>query len=172
MVKKKGYVLRYKRREKGITNYKKRLSLLKSRKPRLVVRKSNKHITVQVVEYHEDGDMVITSANSKELGRYGWKFATSNIPSAYLTGYICGKKAKLKNIKSAIVDTGLHTVVKSSRIFAAVKGTIDAGLKIPTGDDIFEHEDRIRGEHIQSYRKIDITKEMDKIKNKIDKSMK
>ena len=43
----------FKRKRLGITDYKKRLSLLLSNKPRLVIRKSLKHINVQIIEYKE-----------------------------------------------------------------------------------------------------------------------
>jgi len=169
MAKKVSYIVQYRRKREGKTDYKKRLSLLKSRKPRLVVRKSNSNMNIQIIKYEENGDEVVASANSKELDAYGWKQAKSNIPAAYLTGYICGKKAKSKKIESCIVDRGLQTLPKSSRIFAAVKGGIDAGLEIPAGRDIFKNEGRLKGEHIQSEKKTDIAKKVEGIKKKIDK---
>ncbi len=171
MARKVSYVVQYKRKRSGKTDYKKRFSLLKSRKPRLVVRKSNKNMNTQIVGYAVDGDNIIASANSRELEGYGWKLAKSNIPSAYLTGYMCGKKAMVKKIDSAVVDLGLQPVVKSSRLFAAVRGAIDAGLDIKAGDDIFEDNKRLMGEHIK-VDKLDIPKEIDKIKKKIDKKIK
>ncbi len=160
-------MVQYRRRREGKTDYKKRFSLLKSRKPRLVVRKSNKNMNTQVIAYGLNGDNVIASANSRELEGYGWGRAKSNIPSAYLTGYMCGRKAMVKKIKSAVVDLGLQPVTKSSRLFATVKGAIDAGLDIKADEDIFEDNNRLMGEHI----KID-KKDIDKIKKEINKKIK
>ncbi len=159
----------YRRKREGRTDYKKRLSLLKSRKPRLVVRKTNRNMNVQLIEYSKDGDLVIASANSKDLDKYKTKINKSNIPAAYLTGYMCGRKAKSRKIKSAIVDTGLQTLTKSSRLYAAVKGAADSGLEIPASAEIFENEERLEGNHIKSDKKTDILKDIDAVKKKIDK---
>ncbi|OYT25944.1 MAG: 50S ribosomal protein L18 [Candidatus Altiarchaeales archaeon ex4484_96] len=166
------YTVEYRRKRSGKTDYKKRLSLLKSKKPRMVVRKSNKNIYIQLIEYNVEGDHVLVSASSKDLSSYGWKLAKSNIPSAYLTGYLCGRKCLKNKLDSAVVDLGLQPVVKSSRLFAAVKGAIDAGLDINAGESIFEKEERLRGEHIKTKEESNIADEMDKIKKKIDKKFK
>ena len=50
MANKKTYTVPFRRKREGKTNYKKRLGLLKSKSLRLVVRKSNKHILVQLVD--------------------------------------------------------------------------------------------------------------------------
>ena len=78
----------YRRKRKGKTNYKKRLNLLLSRKSRLVIRKTLTSTIAQIVNYDENGDKTIISANSSELKKLGWKMNTSNIPSAYLTGML------------------------------------------------------------------------------------
>jgi large subunit ribosomal protein L18 len=65
----------YKRRREGKTDYAKRLEMLKSRQPRLVVRKSNKCVIVQVVEFGEKGDKTLACANSFDLGKFGFKGA-------------------------------------------------------------------------------------------------
>ena len=54
--------------------------------------------------------------------------ATSNIPAAYLTGYLCGLRARKKGIKKAVLDLGLERVVKGSRIFAALAGGLNVLL--------------------------------------------
>ena len=95
--------MHYKRKRKGLTNYKKRLTLLKSRKPRLVIRKSNKNIILQLIDYKPDGDIILLSTHSRELKKYGWKPQLNNLPSAYLTGLLCGNKLKKKNIKPDFV---------------------------------------------------------------------
>jgi len=159
------------RKREGKTNYKKRLRMLLSNKPRLVIRPSNSNIIAQIIEYHPKGDMTTVSADSKELEKQGWKFVKGNIPAAYLTGVLLGTKAKKKDIKEAILDMGLNSSVKGSRIFACLKGVIDAGIQIPVSEDVFPDEKRIKGEHIVNYKseKSDITKVFEEIKNKLIK---
>ncbi len=147
------YKVPLRRRREGKTNYKKRLKLLLSRKPRLVVRITNKRIITQVVEYGVDGDITIAYADSKELEKFGWKGDLNNTPAAYLTGLLIGKKALQKKINEAVLDIGLRTPSKGARVFAALKGAVDAGLKIPHSEEILPDERRIKGEHIAEYYK-------------------
>lgn len=139
------------RKKEGKTDYRKRLNLLKSGQPRLVVRKSLKNMTAQIIVYSQEGDKVIASAHSKELDDYGYKFSKGNIPAAYLTGLLIAKKAAGKGIKEAIADIGLNPSTKGSRLYAVIKGAIDAGLKIPCSKEILPTDDRIKGEHIKRY---------------------
>jgi large subunit ribosomal protein L18 len=145
------YRVPYRRRRKGLTNYRKRLELLKSGKTRAIVRKSNNGIFCQFIEYAETGDKTLVVASSLELSKYGYKGHTANLPAAYLTGYMCGLKAKKKGIKEAILDTGLYRTTKGSRIYAALKGMIDAGIQIPHDVKILPEERRIKGYHIANY---------------------
>jgi len=64
------------------------------------------------------------------------------------------------------LDIGLQSSNKS-RFFAALKGAVDAGLKVPHSNEIFPDEDRIRGLHIKAYRNVDVDKNFDEVKNKI-----
>ena len=42
-----------------------------------------------------------------------------------------------------------------NRVFAALKGMVDAGLEIPHGDSVLPEEDRINGAHIdESYASV------------------
>jgi len=149
------YKVPFKRRRKGLTNYRKRRALVISGKPRLVVRKSNRHIIVQIAEAEPQGDVILASAHSRELVRdYGWKGGTCNTPVAYLLGLIIGYKALKKNVKEAILDIGLHRSTRGGVIYAAVKGALDSGLKIPVREDMLPSEDRIKGEHIANYAKV------------------
>ncbi len=141
--------MRQRRQREGRTNYKKRLRLLTSRKPRVVVRKFGKTILIQLVEYTQKGDEVKISAHSSELKKQGWQHSQGNIPAAYLTGIIFGKKAR-KHAADAILDSGLQQSVKGSRIYAAIKGMNDAGLTVPCSDEILPTEERIKGQHISS----------------------
>lgn len=160
------YRMPFKRRREGKTDYKKRLKLLLSNKPRLVVRKSLKFIRAQVIEFSKEGDKTLVAASSQELKKLGWKFAFDNLPSAYLTGLLVGKKALKKGIKEAVLDAGLYTSTKGSRVYAVTKGAVDAGLKIPISKEVLPTEERIRGVHIANYIKKfkDIPQVFDKIK--------
>ena len=140
----------FKRKFKKKTDYRKRLKLLYSKKPRFIIRKSSKHIRAQITEFDPKGDKITVSATTQDLKKFGWTNCT-NIPSAYLTGLLIGKRALKKNINSAILDTGLEKSVKGSRIYAVLKGAIDAGLSIPHSPDILPSDERISGKHIIDY---------------------
>lgn len=145
------YIVPLKRRRKKLTDYAKRVDLLKSNKPRIVVRKSGLHILVQIASPSNEGDKIIAQVSSKELGKYKWP-DKCNTPSAYLAGYLCGKKALKAKINAAILDTGLQTITTGNIIFAAVKGAQDAGMDIPMGEGMIS-EDRLNGKHIAEYAK-------------------
>ena len=166
------YVVAFRRKRDGKTDYKKRLNLLKSGTTRLVVRPSNKHMLAQLVEYGESGDKIIASAHSKELSEFGWTHSNSNTPAAYLTGMLCGVRGKGKGVGKAILDNGLLASIKGSRIFAALKGCIDSGVKVPVSEEILPDEKRITGAHIAAYvqRSKDITSDFNKVKEKILKA--
>ena len=170
-------VLQYRRKREGRTDYKKRLKMLVSGTPRLVVRRTNKNIIVQIVDYADQGDKVIVTANSSELAKLGWKHATGNIPAAYLTGMLVAQKAKKKGVEKAIVDLGLQLQRAGTRLYAAVKGVKDNGIEVPASDDIFPPEDRLSGKHIANYAKngkfktspVDIEKSFNELKQKLMK---
>ncbi len=144
-------IVRYRRQRLGKTNYKRRLTLLKSMTPRLVIRKSADNISAQIIEYHEDGDKVLVSGHSRELAKLGWKLSRSNIPAAYLTGLMIGKKAKEKKIAKVIPDFGYQRSTAGSRLYAVIKGIKDAGMDISVPDEILPDEKRTGGMHIQDY---------------------
>ena len=144
--------LKYRRRREGRTNYKKRMSLLKSNLPRLVIRKSNKHIYAQIVEYIPNGDKVIVSSCSLELKKLGWNFGP-NMSTAYLVGFLLGKKAVQHKVKDSIPDFGLSPSIKGSKLYAVLKGTLDAGLSVRHSEDVLPDEDRLNGKHITDYFK-------------------
>jgi large subunit ribosomal protein L18 len=148
MATKKVFTVPYRRTRTSRTDYKKRLPLLKSKLPRLVVRRSNKHMLAQLIIYREQGDVVVASAHTRELSKFGWDTSTSNIPAAYLVGLLVGAKAK---DKEAIMDTGLQRTMKGSRIFAVLKGAADGGLKIAFSQEVVPTDDRIAGKHISGY---------------------
>jgi large subunit ribosomal protein L18 len=65
-----------------------------------------------------------------------------------LTGYLAGLRAKSRGVSGAILDIGLNPPVKGSRIYAALKGAVDAGLEVPHSPDILPDDSRVSGEHI------------------------
>lgn len=138
------------RRMKNKTNYRKRLVLLKGRFPRLVIRKTNRYIIMQIIKSEDAQDSVLHSANTKELLKHGWpkdkEGSLKSLPAAYLTGLLLGKKSKdLK--EKIIVDTGLTPSTKGSRIYAAVKGISDAGIKINYDEKVIPSKERIEGKN-------------------------
>ncbi len=153
MAKNASYRVKLRRRREGKTDYQARKALVTSRKPRLVTRASIKNVEVQIIIAKPHGDMVLASANSRELIKsYGWRAPTGNIPAAYLTGLLCGLKAKAADIKEVILDIGLVSPTKGSKIFAVLSGVVDAGVEVPHSEDKIVKE-RMRGEHIAKYAK-------------------
>lgn len=155
--------VRYRRDREGRTDYKRRLTLLKSAKPRLVVRRSLNNIVVSVISFNPDGDKITTSVHSASLKKRGWKHSTGNIPASYLTGYLAAKAAKENGISEAILDIGRTAPIKGGRIFAALKGAIDAGLAVPHSEDALPSKERIFGEHIKAHLGTDVRADVEKI---------
>ncbi|MDP7180548.1 MAG: 50S ribosomal protein L18 [Candidatus Woesearchaeota archaeon] len=151
MKKHKTRTVKYRRKRRGETDYKKRLKLLLSNKLRLVIRKSLSNIVAQIVEYHEKGDKVVVAVSSTSLAKFGWNVNKGNLPSAYLVGLLVGIKAKKNGIEEVVPDIGFNKAVKGSRVFAVMKGVVDAGVKIPHSKEILPDEERIKGAHIAKY---------------------
>ena len=181
------YRVKFRRRREGKTNYYRRRRLLLSRLPRLVVRKTNTNTIVQLVNASVVGDTTVASAISTELGNHGWTAGTGNIPAAYLTGFLAGLRAKSRGVKEAILDVGLNPPVKGSRVYAALKGAIDAGLDISHGK-IDIPDQFISGQHIADWAKsapsptfslykkrkfdaVKITEHITQIKNELSKKV-
>lgn len=138
-------------RRKSKTDYRKRVRLLESGKPRLVIRKQSKTIIVQLVSYYPTGDQVNVCVTSKHLEKEGWKYGKKNTPACYLLGLMVGKKAVKSNIKNVVLDTGLVKPSKGSRLYAVMKGVLDAGIQVPHSAEILPTEDRITGDHITKF---------------------
>jgi len=164
-MKRKQKFIPYRRKREGKTDYRQRLELLKSRTLRLVVRRSLRHITAQLVEYHETGDKTLITAHSKELKKHGWDGYTRNTPAGYLVGYLCGIKAKQKKIDAAVLDMGLYSSRKGTVLFSVLKGCVDAGLNVPHDTAIFPDEGRVQGKHITD----DMPKKVELVKSNIQK---
>ncbi len=156
-------VLPLKRRVKEKTNYKRRLKLLKSKKPRVVIRKSNNYINLQLMEFDmkKFNENTKYAYNSKKLGGFSWNHSKNNLPACYLAGLAFGLNCKKKN--ETVLDLGTQVVTKGNKIFSALKGCVDAGMKINHSDKHLPSEDRIKGKHISD----DMEKKFEETKKKI-----
>jgi len=151
MAKNANYRVQLRRRRSGKTDYQARKAMVISGRHRLVARASLKNVTAQIIIAKPIGDMTLASANSRELiKKYGWKAATGNIPAAYLTGLLCGLKAKAAGIDEAILDIGMVIPSKGSKVFAVLHGVVDAGVEIPHSEEKIVKE-RTKGHHISNY---------------------
>jgi large subunit ribosomal protein L18 len=142
------------------TNYKRRSAMLRGKRDFVTVKISNENTQVQIHKPELNGDKVVASAHSRFLLKQGWNGSRKNIPAAYLTGYMAGKKAIAKGGKEAILYRG--TDKYTTRMAAALKGVLDAGLKIPAEAQSFPSEERIKGEHLK------VKNDFDKVKSSID----
>jgi len=163
------YRVPFRRRREGKTNYRLRLKLLLSRKPRLVARKSLNNMMAQLVAYDEKGDKVLVSAHSRELVKMGYKGHCGNIPAAYLTGLLLGKKALKEGYNEAVLDIGLNAATKGAAVFAILKGAVDAGMDIPHSEDILPEEERINGSHVKEYAELLKEEDEEKYKKQFSK---
>jgi len=150
------------RRKQGKTDYKARIGFLKSGKARIVVRKTNRYVLGQIVVSDVAQDKVLVGANSRELLSLGWpKEATGSLkslPACYLTGFLLGKKSN--EIKEGVFDIGLNRNIKKSRLYAFLKGVLDAGIQIP-------HDEKVLPDY-ESFKKNEkVGKDLDKIKENI-----
>ncbi len=170
-MKRKNYTVELRRKREGKTNYKKRLKLLLASKPRLVVRKSLNNILLQIIDYSHHGDIVKVSSHTHELKKLGWKFSGSSIPGAYLAGLLLAVKAKKKKISECILDMGFNENVPRSKIYAALKGTLDGGLNVPHSKEILPTEERVSGQHIAKFAEL-VKKNQAKYKNQFSACLK
>ena len=134
--------------------------MLMSKRDFITINVTNENTQVQIVKPEISGDKVIASAHSRFLLKDGWKGSRKNIPAAYLTGYSVGKKALSKGNSDAIVYSGTRKYTQ--RMAAAVKGIIDAGIKVPSDEETFPSEERINGEHLK------VKNDIANVKSKID----
>jgi large subunit ribosomal protein L18 len=139
----------------------------------MVVRKTNRHIIIQLVTAEMDGDRTLVAANSAELETYGYKGSTSSTPAAYLTGMLFAVKAKKADHGRAILDIGLNRATPGARVFAALKGAVEAGLEVPHGEKILPSDERAKGAHIAAYNKNagDIVANVEQVADAIKKEL-
>jgi large subunit ribosomal protein L18 len=139
------------RRREGVTDYRSRKRAITSQKPLLVIRISNKNAWSQFVKPTVKGDLVLSSAHSKELSKLGWRGSSKSTPACYLLGLLAGKKALAAGVKEAVAYNGLIPFIRGSRTAALLKGVVDAGVSIPVGEDAFPSEERLTGKTIAEY---------------------
>ena len=168
------YFVQLRRRREGKTDYYQRQKLIVSGKDRMVIRKTNRHIIIQLISALMDGDHTLVHVDSKELSKYGYTGYFGNTPAAYLTGVLFAVKAQQLGYKEAIVDIGLQVASTGSRVFASVKGALDAGFNVPIGEDILPDMNRCNGVHIAEYDKryAELASQVENVKNVIMKELK
>ena len=117
---------------------------------RAIVRVSNTQVVCQLAQFDPEGDRIVASFSGNNLAAYGWPVgaSTKSVPACYVAGYALGKSALSAGHDSAILDIGLASSSPGNRIFAALKGMIDAGLDVPHGDGVLPSDDRANGAHI------------------------
>ncbi|NLU45357.1 MAG: 50S ribosomal protein L18 [Euryarchaeota archaeon] len=144
------YRVAFRRRRECRTDYYIRRRLLTGHETRAVIRRSNRNITVQFVDFGMEGDRVKVSASTKDLAKMGWTGACSTVPAAYLVGYLAGKRALDAGTEYAVPDIGMQKPQRGGVLFAVVKGMLDAGLDVPCSEEVLPAEDRILGRHIDA----------------------
>ena len=102
--------------------------------------------------YSPSGDIISLTVTSHTLKKFGWKGHNGNIPAAYLTGLLFGKKLKEKKIPKAIIDSGLHKPIRGSRFYAAIKGILEtSGIEIPCSKGVLPTDETVSGKKIVDY---------------------
>tara|TARA_Y100000310_G_scaffold242508_1_gene246667 strand:+ start:213 stop:701 length:489 start_codon:yes stop_codon:yes gene_type:complete len=142
-----------KRKRERKTSYSKRFGFLKSGLSRVVVRRTNNYLNVQLVESDEAKDKVILSVSSRDLLKEGWpkekKGSLKSVSAGYLTGYLAGKKILEKEKGKVILDIGLQRNKAHGRLYAVLKGLVDAGVDIAHDASVFPKDERVEGKHLK-----------------------
>jgi large subunit ribosomal protein L5e len=164
-----------------------------SPKYRLVVRITNSDVVCQIAYAKIAGDVILAAAYAHELPRYGLPVGLTNYAACYCTGLLLArrllKKIGLENRYrgkveadgklflpvrqkrqrgrrpfTALLDVGLARTTTGARIFAAMKGAVDGGIRVPHSPNRFRGFDGekktynpeaargyIFGEHVSKY---------------------
>jgi len=156
-----------KRRQECKTNYSKRLKLLKGGKPRVTFRKTNKCIIAQYIISVAAQDKIEIGITSKHLMKHGWpkeaQGSLKSIPASYLTGYLLGNKILAEKKETPIVDLGMTRTDHKTKVFAFLKGLIEAGVDINCKEEAFPEQERIEGKAMKE----DFSKIVKDVKEKI-----
>jgi large subunit ribosomal protein L18 len=140
----------------------------------MVVRRTNREIIIQLLVPDSSGDRTLVSAYSRDLAAFGYTGAGSNTPAAYLTGILFGARCRKAGHPGAILDIGLRRASPGSRVFAALKGAVTAGLAVPHSPEVLPDDSRVRGEHIAAFvpqRAGEIAKNVDQVAQAILKEV-
>ncbi len=157
------YKTPFRRRRTGQTDYRRRLALLKGRTTRLVVRRSNRAILVQFVDFNTEGDIVRATATSRDLATHGWDKSLGSTPAAYLTGVLAAQRARKAGVSQAILDAGRFAPSTGGRVYAALKGVVDAGIRVPHAKEGLPEQERIQGGHLEEARAAEFKNALSKI---------
>jgi len=164
-----------------------------SPKYRLVVRVTNSDVIAQIAYAKIAGDVILAAAYAHELPRYGLPVGLTNYSACYCTGLLLArrllKKIGLENRYrgkveadgklflpvrqkrqrgrrpfTALLDVGLARTTTGARIFAAMKGAVDGGIRVPHSPSRFRGYNKekkqyspeaargfIFGEHVSKY---------------------
>lgn len=167
------YQVKFRRRREGKTDYHQRKGLVfqdknkyNARKYRLVARISNKYVTCQIVYSTLKGDVVLETASSSELPRFGVKAGLTNYAACYCTGLLLARRVLTKlNLADAYggnddvngeyyeveeneegprpfcayLDVGLARTSTGARVFGCLKGAADGGLSIPHSENRYRY---------------------------------
>jgi len=167
----KRFQVKFRRRREGKTDYHARKKLViqaknkyNTPKYRLIVRISNRDVTAQIAYARIEGDMVVMSAYSHELPKYGVKVGLANYAACYCTGLLLARRAltkyKLDKLYAgqeevdgemysvedvekgpgafrAHLDVGLARTSTGAKVFAIMKGVIDGGIEVPHSEKRF-----------------------------------
>ena len=158
------YRVPFRRRREGRTDYRVRAKLLRGGKTRVVVRKTLNQTIVQFVVTDAAGDRVVASAQSLELKEHGWAAGTGNLPAAYLTGFLAGRRASAKGVTEAVLDLGVQRPSKGGRLFGALQGLLDSGVAVPHSPEVLPSKERLRGAHIGDA----VATQFDSVKSKLE----
>jgi len=99
-----------------------------------------------------NGDEVLAASHSSELKKFGLARFHRKCTLGISTGLLCGLRAKKAGLAKAVLDIGLITPTKGSRLFATLNGFIDAGLEVPHSEEKLVKE-RTNGFSHSSYAK-------------------
>ncbi|XP_068220513.1 large ribosomal subunit protein uL18B [Palaemon carinicauda] len=172
----KRFQVKFKRRREGKTDYYARKRLVvqaknkyNTPKYRMIVRITNTNVIAQIAYARIEGDVVIASAYSHELVKYGVKVGLTNYAACYCTGLLLSRRVlkKLKldglyegqtevngemyNVEDveegpgafrANLDIGLARTTTGAKIFGVMKGAVDGGIEVPHSEKRFPGYDK------------------------------
>jgi large subunit ribosomal protein L5e len=167
----KRFQVKFRRRREGKTDYHARKKLViqpknkyNAPKYRIIARISNRDVTAQIAYARIEGDVVIMSAYSHELPKYGVKVGLTNYAACYCTGLLLARRILTKfhladkyagqtevdgemycvedlekgpGAFRAHLDVGLARTTTGAKVFAVMKGAVDGGIDVPHSEKRF-----------------------------------